>query len=202
MSKTRLLPPLLRHPLKAPFSTTVHPPSTTPLDPQALLSKPTWSIHSLLPPTTTTATTTTTTTTISTPSISSHQLSHLLKLSALPPPTSSESTSKILSDLHSQLHFLAHLQSVDTSDVEPLSSIRDETPEGLAEAAVTVDTVKEALENEERVGKWRRPRRRVQPAKEQREVEKWDVLGSASEKVTVGGGGYFVVRSGKAVAAE
>ncbi|KAK4172431.1 hypothetical protein QBC36DRAFT_337915 [Triangularia setosa] len=204
MSRTRLLCPLRRQqPLSAPFSTTspplysqyraTNPPSKT-TNPHSLLSKPTWSIHSLLP----------TTTPSPSPSdtISPKQLSHLLKLSALAPSPES-SHSKILSDLHSQLHFLAHLQSINTQNVEPLSSIRDETPEGLAEAAITVDTLKEALESEERVGKWRRPRRRrTSSVREQREVEKWDVLGTASEKVTVGGGGYFVVRSGKAVAAE
>ncbi|KAK4644623.1 hypothetical protein QC761_306510 [Podospora bellae-mahoneyi] len=203
----------LSHPHSA-FSTTSSPslpqkptainPSNTPVDPDNLLSNPTWSITSLLPSSPSPSP--------STPSITPHQLSHLLKLSALPPPSptspephNNNNNSKILSDLHSQLHFLAHLQSVNTSNVEPLSSIRDETPEGLVEAAITVDTLKEALNNEERVGKWKRPRRRRTvdaTTKEQRDVEKWDVLGTACEKVTVGGGGYFVVRSGMAVTAE
>ncbi|KAK0732664.1 hypothetical protein B0T21DRAFT_412829 [Apiosordaria backusii] len=176
----------LRHLLRSPPPTPLYRPFSTTPPP---LSKPTSS-----PP----------------PSQPAHippQLSHLLKLSSLPPLSPDPTTnSKILHDLHAQLHFLSHLQSVPTSNIAPLSSIRDETPQGLAEAAITVDTLREALESEEQVGRCRRPRRRKAQSergqREQRQVEKWDVLGTASEKVTVGGGGYFVVRSGKVVAAE
>ncbi|KAL2128250.1 hypothetical protein VTI74DRAFT_9453 [Chaetomium olivicolor] len=169
-------------------------------DPYALLSTPTWSIRSLLPPSTSTAS--------QTPSplsslqqpqeeedeISAHQLSHLLRLSALPPPTSPSHASQMLRTLHSQLHFVRDIQRVDTSNVAPLSSIHDETPEGLREATIGVETLKEALGREEVYGRCRRPRRRRcgdVRGLQVKGVEDWDVLGQAGEKV----GRYFIVRS-------
>ncbi|KAK2070863.1 hypothetical protein P8C59_005325 [Phyllachora maydis] len=61
--------------------------------------------------------------------------------------------------LESQLRFVQHVQSIDTTGVEPLSSIRDDTAEGLREAAITLDQLKSALDDEISLGRVKRPRR-------------------------------------------
>ncbi|KAK3321162.1 hypothetical protein B0T19DRAFT_444940 [Cercophora scortea] len=108
----------------------------------------------------------------------------------------------MLATLHSQLHFVRDIQSVDTSGLEPLRSIRDETDAGISEATIGLDhdQVREALDNEDVFGHCRRPRRRKTVKVDAREAEDWDVLGTASQ--TAGGGKYFVVRSGKGVEKE
>ncbi|KAL2149571.1 hypothetical protein VTH82DRAFT_8222 [Thermothelomyces myriococcoides] len=171
-------------------------------DPYVLLSKPTWSVRALLPPSASSQ---------SQPaqerSITRDQLSHLLRLSALPQPADDAEADRLLADLDAQLHFVRDVQRVDTAGVEPLRSIRDETAAGLREATVTVDTLRHVLAEEEVVGRCKRPRRRrvVTTAttrkggqKQIEGVEDWDVLGCAAEKV----GRYFVVRSGKGAAAS
>ncbi|KAK3293371.1 uncharacterized protein B0H64DRAFT_211480 [Chaetomium fimeti] len=173
-------------------------------DPHALLSKPTWSIRALLPPSSPSSTTTTTPS--QPPQITPPQLTHLLRLSALPQPTTPTETSHMLATLHAQLHFVRDMQQVNTDGVEPLAAIRDETVAGQREATVGVATVRAALEAEETHGRCRRPRRRrgaAAAAHEKKEddaggggiegVEDWDVLGGAGERV----GRYFVVRSRK-----
>jgi Asp-tRNA(Asn)/Glu-tRNA(Gln) amidotransferase C subunit len=55
--------------------------------------------------------------------ISSQTLHHLLRLSALPQPSSPAEEEKLLSALHDQLHFVRHVQSVPTDGVHPLSRI-------------------------------------------------------------------------------
>ncbi|KAK3345268.1 hypothetical protein B0H65DRAFT_201342 [Neurospora tetraspora] len=206
--------------LSQPFTTETFPQSTArggssklppppQLDPSAILSTPTWSVRSLLPPSRPTS---------STPSstqpeeseITPQTLTHLSRLSALPPPSASDpsSTARLLSALHSHLHFVRSIQSVDTTDpsslegqeLAPLSSIRDESPEGLAEITIDLKTLEGALAEEDIVGHCRRPRRRkaeeqLTKEKKKNEAEDWDVLGCAEQKV----GRYFVVRSGKKV---
>lgn len=157
------------------------------LDITALLSKPTWSVRSLLPPESEAPK----------QKISPQQLHHLLRLSALPPPSSPEEEAQMLKTLHSQLHFVRDIQSVDTEGVEPLQSIRDETEEGIREATIGVEDLRDAFREEEIKGRNRRPRRKRTPVVEEKEVEGWDVLGTAEETVKVGGSRYFVVRSGK-----
>lgn len=75
------------------------------------LPTPIWSVRTLLPshalPLEQTQT------------VSASTLSHLLRLSALPPPADPAS-------LHDHLHFVRSLQSVSTEDVTPLAAIRDE----------------------------------------------------------------------------
>ncbi|KAK4238907.1 hypothetical protein C8A03DRAFT_33021 [Achaetomium macrosporum] len=166
-------------------------------DPYALLSQPTWSIRSLLPPTPSSNTPSASPNSAPEEEITPAQLSHLLRLSALPQPSSPEETSRMLATLHAQLHFVRDIQRVNTDGVEPLYSIRDETAEGMREATITVDTLKSALADEEVYGRCKRPRRRrtgdqKKGAVDGNGVEDWDVLGCASEKV----GRYFVVRSG------
>lgn len=151
------------------------------LDIDQLLSTPTWSVSSLLPSSDSSS---------STPEITSKQLHHLLRLSALPSPKDAAEEQKMLSTLSSQLHFVKDIQQMDTTGVEPLRSLRDETKQGEKEAELGLDALKVALESEEIRGRWhKRIRRQRKPADSQR----WDVLGCASKKV----GRYFVVEGGK-----
>jgi Asp-tRNA(Asn)/Glu-tRNA(Gln) amidotransferase C subunit len=158
-----------------------------PLDVQALLSIPSWSVRSLLPD----------------PSIppkqevTPKQLHHLLRLSALPQPKSPEEEAEMLKTLHSQLHFVRDVQSVDTEGVEPLQSIRDETEEGIKEATIRLDDLKDAFAQEEIVGRNRRPRRKRGEPVDAKGAEDWDALSTASEKFETPAGNYFIVRSGK-----
>lgn len=154
-------------------------PPAPKIDIEALLSKPTWSVQSLLP-----------TESDTTPQITPAQLHHLLRLSALPQPKSPEEEAEMLKTLQSQLHFVKEIQSVDTTDVEPLQAIRDETEEAILENTIGVETLKEAFANEEVKGRNRRPRRR-RDFKVEKDAEEWDVLGTASRTV----GKYFVVKS-------
>lgn len=162
------------------------PPARHIIDIDALLSKPTWSVRSLLPD----------------PSIppsseiTPQKLHHLLRLSALPPPKNQAEETKMLKTLHSQLHFVRDIQNVDTEGVEPLRSIRDETEEGIQEITIGMEDLKEAFAKEDVRGRNRRPKRRGGEVFDTKGVEDWDVLGTASETVEVGGARYFVVRSG------
>ncbi|KAI9757493.1 MAG: hypothetical protein M1815_001020 [Lichina confinis] len=145
-----------------------------------LLRQPSWSVRSLLPSTSATG---------ENADISSTQLHHLFRLSALPPPATADDEKKIMSTLSAQLHFVREVQSVDTTGVEPLRSIRDETPEAYRETEVTLETVQPFLGKEEIRGWNRRIRRKKDAILEENEAEGWDVLGHASRTV----GRYFVV---------
>ncbi|KAK4461789.1 hypothetical protein QBC42DRAFT_287183 [Cladorrhinum samala] len=140
------------------FSSSSSSPSSQNQSISSILSKPTWSIRSLLPPSSLPPPGSPQSSTPQRPS--SQTLTHLLKLSSLPAP---ESPSALLSTLHSQLHFLQALQSLQTPPelTPPLSSIRDETPLGLSESTISLShpAIQKALAQEEVVGKWRRPRR-------------------------------------------
>ena len=103
-----------------------------PIDVEALLSTPTWSVQNLLPnkdreepP--------------RDEDIKPEQLHRLLRLSALPMPKSPEEEEEMLRTLGLQLHFVRKMQSVDTEGVEPLQSIRDETAEGWKDATIGVE---------------------------------------------------------------
>lgn len=149
------------------------------LDVEQLLATPTWSVSSLLP-----------TNSSSSAQVTSKQLHHLLRLSALPLPKDEAEERKMLSTLSSQLHFARDVQNVDATGVEPLRSLRDETVQGQKEAELGLEALRPALEKEEIRGKHhQRVRRRREAVSE----AKWDVLGSASKKV----GKYFVVEGGR-----
>ncbi|KAF9738139.1 hypothetical protein PMIN06_011084 [Paraphaeosphaeria minitans] len=152
-------------------------------DIQAVLeSGPTWSVDSLLPPEKQAP---------NAPEITSLQLHHLLRLSALPLPKSQEDEEKMLATLADQLHFVGKIQQVDTTDVKPLRAIRDETAAAEAEQTITLETLKDALAKEKVIGKhYKRIQRDVTPI-DASDVESWDVLGSAERKQ----GKYFVVES-------
>lgn len=98
----------------------------------------------------------------------------------------------MLKTLSSQLHFVKEIQKVDTTDVEPLQSLRDETAEGEQNAELGLEALKEALAAEDVRGKFhpriRRRRDRVEVSKDE-----WNVLGTAGKKT----GRYFVVEGGK-----
>ncbi|RYO94220.1 hypothetical protein DL764_007878 [Monosporascus ibericus] len=199
--------------------------STTPQSQQGddeisrILSKPTWSVRSLLPPpppSSSSSSTPTPTPTQAHPSetatkITAQTLSHLLRLSALPQPApGSEEEARMLADLEAQLGFVRAIREVDTRGVAPLRAIRDETAAGAREQAVGLGALRDALAAEDVVGHARRRRRRrrvggVGGGSEgeagrgggagtgrRNEIECWDVLGGASETA----GPYFVVRSG------
>ena len=89
------------------------------------------------------------------------------------------------------------IQSVDTEGVEPLQSIRDETEEGIKEATIGMKDLRRAFKDEVVIGRNKRPRRKRGRPVDTKGVEDWDVLGTAGEKVELGGSRFFVVRSGK-----
>ncbi|KAI0163185.1 hypothetical protein BJ166DRAFT_625097 [Pestalotiopsis sp. NC0098] len=174
---------------RSPFSTTS--PQHRDPTPSEILAKPTWSVRSLLPPTSPASTPETQVEEVE--EITPQTLRHLLRLSALPPPSTPAEESQLLATLRAQLHFVRRIQSIDTSKTRPLVSIRDETAAGVREQTVGLADLEAALAAEDVVGHAKRPRRRRARSSQQIEgVEDWDVLKGASEKV----GRYFVVRSG------
>ncbi|KFY76922.1 hypothetical protein V499_03548 [Pseudogymnoascus sp. VKM F-103] len=126
-------------------------------DTAEFLSKPSWSVKSLLPSASDAA---------ATPSTTPAQLSHLLRLSALPQPKDAAEEESMIAMLESQLHFVREIQKVDTTGVEPLQAIREETKEALAERTIGLETLEDALALEEFKGKMKRPRRREREPKE------------------------------------
>lgn len=150
-----------------------------------LLSNPTWSVKSLLSSEDREQ---------AADAVSSNQLRHLLRLSALPPPSSQEEEAKMLKTLNTQLQFVREIQKVDTECVEPLRSLRDETVEAQKENEIGLDDLKEAFSREEVKGKhYRRIRRRQDLKVDTKGAEDWNVLGHAERKV----GKYFVVENTK-----
>ncbi|KGM91655.1 uncharacterized protein PADG_12225 [Paracoccidioides brasiliensis Pb18] len=149
-----------------------------------ILSKPSWSVKSLLPQNTPLPQSST---------VSSKQLHHLLKLSALPPPSSVEEEEEMLKTLESQIHFVREVQRIDTSGITPLRSIRDETVEAQKENTIGKKDLEESLKQEQYVG-WSR---RIQRTKAEKlthpdgEVWDGDALKPASKVI----GRYFVVQS-------
>jgi Asp-tRNA(Asn)/Glu-tRNA(Gln) amidotransferase C subunit len=160
-------------------------PTNSKLDVDTLLSTPTWSLDTLLPSSSSPS---------QTPTITSKQLHHLLRLSALPPPKDASSEQKMLDSLHSHLHFVTHIRSVDTTSITPLQSLRDETTTGIKEQEIGLNDLEVALAKEEVKGKYyKRIRRRQEDAEEGESAQNWDVLGQARKKV----GRFFVVEGGK-----
>ena len=101
----------------------------------------------------------------------------------------------MLSTLSSQLHFVREIQGVDTSNIEPLQSLRDESEIGRTEATIGLDELKQAFDKEDIKGQYYTRIRRRQDDKEAAEqmCDEWDALGHAERKV----GKYFVVEGGK-----
>lgn len=155
------------------------------IDVEQLLSKPTWSVSSLLP---------TASNASAQPEVTSKQLHHLLRLSALPPPKDATEEASMVATLSSQLHFVKEIQKVDTTGVEPLRSLRDETKEGERSAELGMEALREALEMEEVRGTFhKRIRRRRREIRSVKGEDEWDVLGAAGKRM----GRFFVVEGGK-----
>jgi aspartyl/glutamyl-tRNA(Asn/Gln) amidotransferase C subunit len=85
--------------------------------------------------------------------ITREKLHHLLKLSALPPPQSETEENQMLRDLKDQVHFVKQIQKVDTTGVQPLVAIRDETAEYRDEHLFTRASLAEYIALEEKQGK-------------------------------------------------
>ncbi|KAI4114778.1 MAG: hypothetical protein LQ345_004506 [Seirophora villosa] len=160
-------------------------------DPNKIIpSKPTWSLLDLISQSPQDVP--------SPPVVTSYELHHLLRLSALPLPKSSNEEQKMLRDLQSQLHFVRAIQNVDIpDDVEPLQSIRDETEAAMKEEEYTVETLAEEFTKEEVVGKRGRIRRKTTdlkiPGEEEVREENWDPLKLAPRTV----GRYVAVDTAK-----
>ena len=164
-------------------------PLSTAESPDALeemFAKPYWSVKSLFKSDESSA---------STPAITQKQLHHLLRLSALPLPTSEAQEAKMIKDLQSQLKFVQAIQQVDTEGVEPLQSIRDETKEAEKEKEITVKSLQGEFDKEKVVGKRGRIRRRneVPAAARDERMKDWDPLAQAPKKL----GRFFVVDTAK-----
>ncbi|RJE21531.1 hypothetical protein PHISCL_06135 [Aspergillus sclerotialis] len=155
-------------------------------DIESILAKPTWSIRSLLPDEASKA---------SSPTVTPEQLRHLLRLSALPQPSSKEREQEMLDTLESQIHFVKQVQSVDASNVEPLQCIRDESPEAVKENTIGLDRLKDAMSKEKVFGRRKRIQRIESEKNDRPDGDAWDgnALGYAS-KIK---GRYFVVDTGK-----
>lgn len=160
-------------------------PTRSKVDVDALLASPTWSLDTLLPSSSSAN---------RTPTITSKQLHHLLRLSALPPPKDASEERKMLSSLHSHLHFVAEIRKVDTTNITPLQSLRDETSAGRKEQEIGLGELEDAFKNEDVKGKYyKRIRRRQEDVEVGESAKTWDVTGAARKKV----GRYFVVDGGK-----
>ncbi|RCI16301.1 hypothetical protein L249_2399 [Ophiocordyceps polyrhachis-furcata BCC 54312] len=143
------------------------------------LSTPSWSVHSLRRGPEPAAT--------NLESISPDTLRSLLGLSSLPAAKSDREASTMIATVQSQLRFVRAVQSVDTTGVRPLDSIRDETEDAISESTVTLADMKPTLDKEVPVGHHRRPTR-VKDVASSKE-EDWDPLAMAPKKE----GKYFVV---------
>lgn len=97
----------------------------------------------------------------------------------------------MLDTLAAQLHFVGKIQEVDTTGVEPLRAIRDETAAAEEEQTITLATLAEALESEKVIGTYHKRIQRDTTPLDAKDAEDWDVLGSAERKA----GKYFVVDS-------
>ena len=151
----------------------------------AMLEKPTWSVKSLLP------TAEEMSASASASTVTSKQLRHLLRLSALPPPKDEKEESKMLKMLQSQIRFVKEIQKVDTTGVEPLRAIRDETAEGIEDQTIRLCDLQEYLDAEEVVGRNGRIRRRWQYFPEAEKAQAWDPFAMTRGKAK---GKYFYVR--------
>ncbi|KAJ5093718.1 DUF726 domain protein [Penicillium angulare] len=158
--------------------------SQIPADLDSMLATPSWSVRSLLPDENSQS---------STPSVTPEKLRHLLRLSALPQPSSAEEEQSMLRTLESQIHFVKEMQQVDTAGVEPLRIIRDETPAAVNETTIGLDQLRDALAKEQVSGRQRRIKRVQTKKNAQPDGPTWDgnSLGSASKTK----GRYFVVES-------
>lgn len=152
-----------------------------------MLAVPSWSVKSLLPPKDAQGDT----------KVSKQQLHHLLKLSALPLPKTEHEERKMLKTLEDQIHFVKDVQSVDTTGVEPLVTVRDETAEQIKESTITLETLQPYLDKEKKVGK-NGTIRREKPAEMIRDSG-WDPFELGDGKESRKKGKFFFVKKDKAI---
>jgi Asp-tRNA(Asn)/Glu-tRNA(Gln) amidotransferase C subunit len=159
----------------------------------SLLETPTWAVRSLLPDLKAT-----------TPDehlVTKEKLYHLLRLSALPQPKNELAETKLLKTLQAQIHFVKEIQRVDTTGIEPLRAIRDETREAIEEETVTLSDLQPFLDKEEKYGRNGRLRRRKDVDDHGDEnAQTWDPF-RMSEDRSKQHGRYFVVKRPKKVTA-
>lgn len=100
----------------------------------------------------------------------------------------------MLKTLESQIHFVKEIQRVDTANVTPLRSIRDESDEAVKESTIGLDNLREAMAKERVVGRSKRIHRIQTEKNANPDGAEWDgnALGSASRTM----GKYFVVQTG------
>lgn len=152
-----------------------------------MLAQPSWSVKSLLPAEAVEGDT----------KVSKQQLHHLLKLSALPLPKSQQEEDKMLKTLESQIHFVKDIQNVDTTNVEPLVTVRDETAEQIKESTITLETLQPYLDKEEKVGN-NGTIRRQKPTDMIRDSG-WDPFELGDGKESRKKGKFFFVKKEKAI---
>ena len=156
----------------------------------SLLETPTWSVRSLFPdPNGVTSPEDT---------ITKEKLHHLLRLSALPPPKKEAAEEKLLKTLQAQIHFVKEIQKVDTTGIEPLRAIRDETAEAIRAQTITLTDLQPYLEKEERYGRNGRLRRKKDTDEDHGEenAHTWDPFGMSADR-SKKHGKYFVVKRPK-----
>jgi hypothetical protein len=105
----------------------------------------------------------------------------------------------MLQTLESQIHFVKEIQKVDTTGVEPLRAIRDETEEGIEEQTITLADLQEHLDAEKVVGRNGRIKRQPREDLEAREAEDWDPFGMSEGQAKNKGRYFFVTKEKKKV---
>lgn len=160
-------------------------------DIESILSRPTWSVRSLLPDQV--ASRASSSSSSPSPSVTPEQLHHLLRLSALPQPSSKAEEDEMLQTLECQIQFVKEVQNVDASGVPPLPCIRDESPEAFRENMIGLDQLKDALSKERVQGRHRRIQRIPTERNAHPDGDAWDgnALGYASKTK----GKFFVVET-------
>ena len=99
----------------------------------------------------------------------------------------------MLQTLESQIHFVKEIQSVDTTGVEPLRSIRDESSAAMKETTIGLDQLKDALSMERASGRRRKIHRIDGEKNNHPDGPVWD--GNALDYAPRKKGRYFVVET-------
>ncbi|KAI5290985.1 TIM23 complex component [Ascosphaera aggregata] len=135
--------------------------------------------------------------------VSREKLHHLLRLSALPLPSSAAEEQKMLRHLESQIQFVKEMQGVDTSDpsITPLRTVRDETPSALKENAIGLrGEIAETLSREDYVGRARRIKKSQAIRNPLPDGKTWD--GNALRYANKTAGRFFIVQGSRAYSTQ
>lgn len=101
----------------------------------------------------------------------------------------------MLKTLESQIHFVKKIQKIDTTGVEPLVAIRDETAESIREQTISLATLQPYLDREKKVG-GNGTIRRQKPAEMIRDSG-WNPFEMGKGRATRKKGKYFYVTKQK-----